>query len=246
MTPTRASIPGTPPARTLRRFALAAPLAALMFAAPLAANDDPAPAPVQHYDIPAQPLGAALSRYAQTSGVDVLLDEPQAAGRRSSAVKGGYAPPQALHILLQGTGLIARFTSRRSAVIMPVEQVQRPLPPATTTGQTVIALDMMKVTAPRLVGSPRPDANMPFIRAMANRIRTIMVDADAVGRGANARVRVQTRIGSDGTLHDVRVVIASADRRRDARIVALLEGRRLDLTPPDGLRQPILFDLAGR
>lgn len=228
-------------------MALASPLALLLLASTAAANDDPAPSSsVRHYDIPAQPLDSALSRYAQVSGVDVLLDEPDAAGRRSAPVVGRFAAPQALRILLDGTGLVARFTSRNSAIIMPAEAASRPLVPARDTGGTVIALDMMHVTAPRMIGSTRPEPDTRFMMQLASGIRSRLVAADLIDRADKPRMRLQTRIREDGTLFDVRVAIPSADARRDARIVATLNGVRLDLTPPEGMRQPILFDVDGR
>lgn len=235
------------PACLFRTIAVAGPLALLMLASAAAANDDPAPqSAVRRYDIAAQPLDAALSRYAEVSGVDVLLDEPEAAGRRSAPVIGEFAAPQALRILLDGTGLIARFTSRNSAIIMPVEAASRPLVSARDTGGTVIALDMMHVTAPRVIGSSRPEPDARFMMLLASGIRAQLVTADLIDRADKPRMRLQTRIREDGTLFDVRVAIPSADARRDARIVAALEGVRLDLSPPAGLRQPILFDVDGR
>ncbi|MCG2841830.1 STN domain-containing protein [Sandaracinobacter sp. RS1-74] len=246
--PVAAPRPVSAPRRRLP--AIVAPFLALLFIAPAAANDDGSPADVQRYDIPAQQLGSALSRYTATSGVDFVLDERQSEGRQSSEVIGTYTPPQALHILLQGTGLVARFTSRKSAVIMPVARAHDPLPPAPNTGGigagNVVMLDMMRVTAPRLIGSEDPSANLRFVQRVAATIHAAILDAGLAERGAGASLRIQTRISEDGTLHDVRIARASADPKRDASIVALLEGKRLDLVPPARMRQPLLFDVAGR
>ncbi|MCG2841373.1 STN domain-containing protein [Sandaracinobacter sp. RS1-74] len=230
------------------RAALALPFAAALLASPAAANDDPAPSAVHSYHIPVQPLNTALSRFAETSGVDVLVDESDAAGRRSAPVVGVFGPPQALRSMLDGTGLVARFTSRRSAVISRADRVaaaDEAAPPAYRAGN-VIVLDRMEVRATRLIGAPRQLMSGRFIADMASQIRDIMVTARVVGKGADSRMRIQTRIRPDGTLHDVRVAIASADPARDARIVALLEGARLDLAPPEGMPQPLRFDVAGR
>lgn len=198
------------------------------------------------YNIPAQPVSRALASFAQTSGVDVLLDEPQAAGRKSSPVIGSFSPPQALTILLGGTGLVARFTSPSSAVIVPVERVGASLPrTGDTTAGVVVELDMMRVTAPRTIGGgPRTSAPPAFILAMAGQIRRHIIADKAIA--PDARLRIQTFIRDDGTLHDVRVLRSNGDGQGDRRVLQLLEGMRLDLHPPAGLRQPLMFDVATR
>lgn len=227
-------------------MAFAVPLVALLLSAPVAANDDDRPSDVQTYNIPAQPLGSALPRYSATSGVDFLLDEPEAAGRQSSAVIGSYTPPQALHILLEGTGLAARFTSRTSAVIAPIGRAPNAATSSRQSGGAVVTLDMMRVTAPRLIGSVEPPINLQFLHRLASGIHAAIYGANLAERGAGASLRIQTRITDDGRLYEVRIATPSADPRRDARIVALLEGRQLDLVPPKGMRQPLLFDVRGR
>ena len=248
MTAACACLPIGRAGRRLRRAVFAAPLAALLLAAPAAANDDPDPwrSPVQTYDVPAQSLNSALSRFAETSGVDVLVDEAVVRGRRSNAVVGQFGPPQALRRMLDGTGLVARFTSRRSAVISRAGGTGASEQPITSPSGNSIVLDRMEVTASRRIGAPRPVFNGRFITDMAGQIRRIMTVSGLVDKGSDARVRLQMRLRDDGTLHDVRVVLPSADRARDARIVALLEGARLDIALPEGLPQPIRFDVAGR
>lgn len=230
----------------LRRILLAGPAAALFATLPLSAKEDPQPPAVRRYDIPAMPLDAALSRYSETSGVDVLLDEPNAAGRRSAPVIGSFAAPQALVILLDGTGLVARFTSRNSAVITLASRAGAPLAHVPETGSTVVALDMMRVTAPRLIGTRRDLPDTGFLLQLAGRIRERLISGAVIDRARKPRMRVETRIRADGVLFDVRVAVPSADASRDARIVALLEGASLGIAPPEGLRQPLLFDVDGR
>lgn len=205
------------------------------------------PAAVRHdYDIPAERLSIALAAFSQASGIDVLLDEPQAAGRQSSAVRGRYAPPQALTLLLAGTGLVARFTSRRSAIIVPRARADAPLAPRAGDAGPVIALDMMTVTAPRTIGGARRPADTGYLLALAGAIRRAIVAAGLIGGSERPRLRIATRIDGNGALHAVAVAVPSGDARRDGRIVALLEGRQLAPAPPAGLRQPILFDVVAQ
>lgn len=226
-------------------FARTGSLVAICLISGALAQDEPR-SQARRYDIPAQPVSHALASFAQTSGVDVLLDEPQAAGRRSSPVIGSFSPPQALTILLGGTGLVARFTSPNSAIIVPVERAGASLPRmAGTAASMVVELDMMRVTAPRTIGgAPRTSAPPAFILAMAGQIRRHIIADAAVA--PDARLRIQTFIRDDGTLHDVRILRSNGDGRSDGRVLRLLEGTRLDLDPPAGLRQPLMFDVAAQ
>ena len=48
------------------------------------------------FDIPAQPLDAALASYFRATGVQLLYDSALTAGRRSGAVRGNFTPRGAL------------------------------------------------------------------------------------------------------------------------------------------------------
>lgn len=71
------------------------------------------------FDIPAQPLGAALSQYGDQAGVQVSVDVALANGRRSGPVRGQYSPSDALNRLLAGTGLVARWAGNGVTVEAP-------------------------------------------------------------------------------------------------------------------------------
>jgi catecholate siderophore receptor len=61
------------------------------------------------FNIPAQPLADALSQFSRQASVRVELDVAAAAGQRSQGVSGTHTPAEALRLLLQGSGLSARF-----------------------------------------------------------------------------------------------------------------------------------------
>lgn len=60
------------------------------------------------FDIPAGDLSAALRTFGRTSGTNISYDEATVRGKRSEAVKGNYAPAEAIALLLKGTGLEVR------------------------------------------------------------------------------------------------------------------------------------------
>lgn len=76
---------------------------AAVVAAPIAAQE----ADMRQLDLPAEPLGRALARYTQATGVLVAADAALTRGRTSSAVRGRLAARAALDALLRGTGLRA-------------------------------------------------------------------------------------------------------------------------------------------
>lgn len=236
-----------PPGSGVRLLWRGAMLIALAAASALPAQDTP---PRHAYAIPAQRLSRALAHFSEVSGVDVLLDDPRSGERRSAALNGTYSAPQALTVMLAGTGLVARFTSARSAVIVAQGAVAAPAAgPAVARGGrsgAVIELDTMRVTAPRMIGGTGRIPDRAFLSAMAGQIRRIVIDGAVFGASNREQLRIQTRIRGDGTLHDVRIVGPIGDARRDAGIIQLLDGRRLDLAPPADMRQPLMFDVAAR
>uniref|UniRef100_UPI0019693F79 STN domain-containing protein n=1 Tax=Pseudomonas aeruginosa TaxID=287 RepID=UPI0019693F79 len=100
------------PVRTLRPRSLslaihaAAMTLALAGAAPaLLAAEAPAASSARSYDIAPGPLGRTLSAFASDNGVSLAFDPALTEGRRSAALRGRYAPVEALHLLLLGSGL---------------------------------------------------------------------------------------------------------------------------------------------
>jgi outer membrane cobalamin receptor len=72
---------------------------------------------VYTFNIPARDLGSELRAYAQITGQQLAFDEVVARGKRSSALVGTLSGDEALHRLLEGTGLIAQKTDAGVIVI---------------------------------------------------------------------------------------------------------------------------------
>ena len=68
-------------------------------------------------EIAAQPLADALAALARQTGLRVTVDAPTLAAQRSAGVSGTYSGAQALRRLLEGTGLVARYTDALSVVV---------------------------------------------------------------------------------------------------------------------------------
>ncbi len=61
------------------------------------------------FDIPAQPLDAALAQLARQAGLQLLAPPALVQGRPAGAVRGSMAAQDAARLLLQGSGLAARI-----------------------------------------------------------------------------------------------------------------------------------------
>lgn len=97
----------------LPALALAAAFACVPFSgaiaqAPAAAG---AGAAAQRFDIPAGPLAPALTRFADQAGLRLLAPAELLRERTTRGVHASLPPEQALAQLLEGTGLVHRFTA---------------------------------------------------------------------------------------------------------------------------------------
>lgn len=115
------------------------PLLAVCISSALAAPAIAQAQPAQRmpFNIPAQPLDAALRRFSEQSRQQVLFSESAVAGRRAPAVTGSYTPQEALARLLEGSGV--RVNATRPGVFTLAQDAASPArsKDAQTTLQTV-------------------------------------------------------------------------------------------------------------
>lgn len=69
------------------------------------------------FDLPAQTLADSLRELGSQAHINVIFDPAAVKGHKASALRGNYAPKQALAMLLEGTGFTAEFTDARTVVI---------------------------------------------------------------------------------------------------------------------------------
>lgn len=89
------------------------------------------------FDIGAQPLGSALNRLAEQSGLQVIYDGEMVLGKSSQGVHGLQEPEAALQQLLQGSGLTWRPTGSGSVMLekLPEQGSALQLGATTISGQ---------------------------------------------------------------------------------------------------------------
>jgi TonB family protein len=190
--------------------------------------DLPPPADMQHgvmqdsvhdFNIPAQPLAAALNRYADISGQSTVFSSEMAAGRTSSAVQGRYASENALRLLLDGTGLIVeKHPSSLGDIFLLKENSQ---PDAPRAG---VATLFSQGGYPGLIQARVWQALCADTRTAPGRYRILFrFEVDAAGR-----------------LADARLLSSTGNNSRDAALLDALRRVQVDVPPPAAvLQQPL-------
>jgi hypothetical protein len=201
----------------VRRWAFALALAGVIAGADAAqAQTSLIDAPIE-FDIPAQPLDAALNRYGDATGREALYDTSLADGRVSGDVRGMFTPNEALERLLSGTSLSARFVAEDSFVLLPVQPATR---------QAV------------------PQAPSPAYRRYYGLIQKDLLDALCRSDGTRPgryRIVAMFWIGSDGAVRKSQRLGTAGTVQADAGIDAALRSVRFREPPPEGFEQPVLI-----
>lgn len=116
-------------------------LSALTAAIALGLSTSVLAAPVR-LDLPAQPLATSLTQLSQASGMRVVFDAQQVAGKQAPTLRGSMEPAQALAQLLAGTGLTAAVDGNSARILQPAQVAQTAQPV-----QGAIALDGVNINA---------------------------------------------------------------------------------------------------
>lgn len=186
----------------------------------------------QRFEIPSQPLAQALSQFAGQTGLQMLYDAPLAAGRRSVAVSGTMNPRSGLALMLQGTGLSARFTQAGAVVIY-----------ASTT--SAVTLNPLTAVAAPMVGRRPTD---PVFITYADAVRRTIAEAvrtDDALTDAGYRLSIRLWVAANGVPDRAEILSGSGDASRDARFVERARATILP-PPPEQLPQPMRIEFSVR
>jgi len=118
----------------LRTLAVCAPVAVIAPAALAQTQQHGALA----VDIPAQPLAAALAKFARQTGLQVVYVSGVVRDQQSHAISAGLSTEEALAQLLEGTGLRFEYLTAHSVRILPAAVTPAPLAPAPSELPAVI------------------------------------------------------------------------------------------------------------
>ena len=176
------------------------------------------------FNIPAQPLAAALDAYGATTGLAVLYDGQLAFGRRSVAVKGQFTPQTALRLLLTGSGLAVVYAGTNAfAVIQP--------PP---TAASLRAKDVRPATGRHPYFA---DIQAGIEEAFCRAVET---------RPGRYRVVLRFWIGPSGEILRPALLGSTGDLRLDRSITDRLTHAMINRPPPANMRQPITMVVSPR
>lgn len=100
------------------------------------------PSVIHDFNLPPGPLGQAMIRYGEMTGLRVLIPSDLVRDRSTSGVSGRLSPEQALQQLLSGTGLSGRISEAGTVTLEPLPAIGSSLLPA----DGAIQLDAISVT----------------------------------------------------------------------------------------------------
>jgi len=182
---------------------------------------DPAPAqtgsnhPPFEFNIPSQPLEAALGRYGDATGREALYDTSIATGRVSGEVRGVLTPNEALARLLSGTGLSPRFVAESSFVLLPI-------PPVTATKAS----------------QPPPLSHRRYYGVIQEDLLNALCRSGA--RPGHYRVVAVFWIDPAGKVEKSQLIGSGGSAGIDQQIDATLHSITFRAPPPAGFAQPVL------
>ncbi|WP_422086130.1 TonB C-terminal domain-containing protein [Variovorax sp.] len=179
------------------------------------------------FDIPRQPLHAALEQYGLRTGLPVFFDAGLVAGRESHAVQMTAAPAEALRLLLQGTGLVADYTGTGSTVAF----VLKPAPAEAVAQAAGTAPDTAEAAQAAV-------ADRSYDGLVQTRIwETFCGNPRTAPGGYRAAMRFV--IDGTGRIANAFLLHTSGDRARDGAILDTLRQIRIDRAPPPDMAQPL-------
>lgn len=166
------------------------------------------------FDLPALPLDEALARYDALTHLSVFFASALVEGRRSAALRGRFGPAEALHRLLDGSGLQARAVAPDAFVLLRAAETTAPTAPVAEANAGRDASDNARVQA-------------ALLQALCAR------DDLTLGR---YRLALRVRIDGAGRVAQARLLDTTGDARRDAAVVAAVVRAELAQPPADPRR----------
>lgn len=171
------------------------------------------------FDIPSQPLQSALESYGAFADVSLLYDSSLTAGRVSTPVQGEMTARAALSRLLDGSGLVPRYT-----------------------GSKTVTLVAGRTNSPDADGDAATDpaAARRYFGLIQTRVHDAFCAQPLLAQGAR-RVAFRLWVGTNGVIGPVALLGSSGDPATDAAVVSALQGAGVGEPAPPALAQPFTF-----
>ncbi|HVX78792.1 MAG TPA: STN domain-containing protein [Bradyrhizobium sp.] len=207
------------------------------FYAAAAAQQNVAPPPSElDFDIPSQPLDAALQTYGNQAGVQVLYESQLAVDRRSTTVRGRFSAATALNLLLSGTGLIVREVRPSSITIaLPSRRLDSVLR-QNLQEPADLSIGELRVRAP---GRSIDTSGLRDYNAAVQLDIQKALKKNPGTRSGSYRAVLDLWINPSQTIQRTALLQSTGDANRDAAIAAALQGVTINRQPPPHTPQPI-------
>jgi hypothetical protein len=165
------------------------------------------------FDIPAQPLAAALRAYGKATGLEVFYDGSLSIGRYSTAIKGSFTQMLGLKALLRGTGYVARTTE----IVNTVTIVSAP------------------PIAPLHATFDRYQAYFAVLQARLS--ETLCNNNESVPNGEEVTLRFW--LDPSGVIANAQLLGSDESEGQRRAIASKIQGLQIGKVPPAGLPQPL-------
>ena len=209
----------------------------------IAAGDDPRQYVPIKFQIPSQPLAAALQTYSRLTGVQLLYESGAAGERLSVPVEGEYTRDTALRMLLADTDLVIRYTRSNSITLVPASADPDAPPDAVFGGQADLTLDTL------LVRRQKPSSDPSQLRAYTGVIQSDIQHAlrkEAKTRTGAYSAGIKLWIDNPRTVRRTELFRSSGDQERDETIARVLDGMQVSQAPPANTPQPVMVMITVR
>ena len=175
------------------------------------------------FDIPAQPLGSALKAYGEITDIELFYESNLTVDRHAAPVHGRMTPPEALRLLLEGTGLSTTSIEPGTVTIFAPSQGARN------------ALNAVK---------SKTHAFMPYLASVQEDLRGAFCKVPAL-RLDNSDVLLRLWIAPSGAVAQAELIAASEAGVRERLYIETV--RKLMLTPPPpAMPQPVTLMILPR
>lgn len=209
----------------------------------IAAGDDPRQYVPIKFQIPGQPLAAALQAYSKITGMQLLYESGAAGDRLSVPVEGEYTRDTALRMLLADTDLVIRYTRSNSITLVPASADPDAPPEAVFGGQVDLTLDTL------VVRRQRPSSDPSQLRAYSGIIQSDIQHAlrkEAKTRSGAYSAGIKLWIDNPRTVRKTELFRSSGDQERDETIARVLDGLQVSQAPPANTPQPVMVMITVR
>lgn len=216
-------IPASFDSAVARHLFLAICLAVMTVGAAGAADSAAGPGEEIAFDIPSQPLAAALKAFGAVAAVELFYETGLTAGRISAPVRGVFRRNVALRILLAGTGLSAVSFDPGTLTILPAGGRPVDLSPA----------------------KARAAAFTPYFALIQASLRSALCQIPAT-RTDPSELRVRLWIAPSGTVLRAELLSSTGSAGRDRVYFDALRTLAIGEPPPPSMPQPVTLMILPR